>query len=251
MLREIEWLACAWLLIGFLGLSDAHGALFANASFETVPGTGPAFLGQGLLPSQWFDSTNTLPGADTYSADNSYGLTAGDFHHFLRPFTSYDGHRWVAGVAFATGEREGISQLLPFPLVPGQEYEFEAAVTDTTLFGSAPPTPGGWELMLSPDTTFTNPGAVSMGTLAANQLDTWQLRTLIFTAPANAASLPHILLVPYTAVPGQLAYVGIDGPIAIDDAPTESSPIPEPATLPAWAVALIAAGCALRRAEAR
>lgn len=214
----------------------AHSALFANASFETVPGMA---FGQGLLPSNWLDSTNTFPGADTYSMDDTYGLTVGSFNHFNSPFAAYDGNRWLAGGAFPTGEREGISQLLPITLVPGQQYEFKAAVTYTTLFGGTPPAAGGWELMLSPDTTFTNAGAVSLGLLPATMLDVWQLRSITFNAPPNANALPYLLLVPYTATPGQLAYSGIDGPLSIA--------VPEPAALFLALSALLFTGRSVRR----
>jgi len=229
---------------GFLTLAmvmPAQAALFSNASFETVPNNG---LGQGLLPTGWINATNTTPGADTYSFDNTYGLTTGSFNHFLSPFTPYDGNRWVAGADFGNGLREGIGQLLPINLVAGDMYDFQAAVTYTTLFGGGTPRSGGWELILSPTASVADPLAVSVGSLAATQLDTWQVRTLSFVAPTSAASLPYLLLLPYSDVRGSVAYLGIDGPISIER--SQVGVVPEPASCLAW-LAGIAAVAGWRR----
>jgi hypothetical protein len=57
------------LLLLALG-SPARGDFITNGSFETVPGTGPGFQGQALLPTGWLQVTST---PDTYSNDGSYG----------------------------------------------------------------------------------------------------------------------------------------------------------------------------------
>ncbi len=184
--------------------------LLLNPSFESVPSE---TAGWGLLPDDWIDASNIAPGADTWSNDGSYGEQPGTpegYNHFTG-VVAQEGIRWVAGADFGHGVREGIAQRLPKSLTPGKAYTFSAYLCHTTVYQTNQDLPGGWEVYLSADGTFEPGAAVSMGKLdVTTRQNVWQSRSRTFTAPANAASLPYLVLVPYSKTPNFECYVGID-----------------------------------------
>lgn len=189
-------------------VSAAGCELLVNPGFESVPDDPEAAGQQGYLPNDWLDAANIAPGADAWSNDGSYGNGPGDFGHF-QGFQAQEGSHWVAGADFGAGFREGIAQRLGKTLTGGKTYTFSASICDTTLLYDTNAYRGGWELYLSSGPSFQN--AVSLGKLAATtQKNTWQSRSLTFTAPDSAASLPYLVLVPYSAQPPYQSYVGID-----------------------------------------
>lgn len=179
--------------------------LTRNPSFESVDS---ASQGQGILPSEWLSAATIVPGADTYSTDGSFGLAPGAFSHFAGDIAQ-DGVRWVAGAWFGDGNHEAIAQLLTSSLVPLQDYHLTGFLHQDVSSGYN--NSGGYELVLSPSTSASDPSAVLIGRFAATiGLDTWQARTLDFTAPVNAASLPYLILKPFSESPTLGAYPGID-----------------------------------------
>ncbi|MGD9857101.1 MAG: hypothetical protein AB7U20_19310 [Planctomycetaceae bacterium] len=223
-------------LLEFLGLAGpACAALLSNPSFETVPDSS---AGQGLLPSDYFNAGNIGLGADTYSSDDSYGLSPGAFGNFPGA-AALDGIRFVAGAENPGNFNEAFGQTLSVPLMPGSSYTFTASIRERLGGGFVS---GGYELLLSPSTAFDDAGAMSLGLLdPTTGLDDWEFRSLTFLAPANALSLPNFILAPYSASSGE-AYIAIDDlSLALTQA------VPEPSSLALGACALAAGICCWRR----
>jgi hypothetical protein len=208
------------LVVGGLALATGPRARaeLLNPSFEAVPSSG---TGQGLLPSGWVTGANTSPGADTFSSDGSFGLAPGGFGHFSGA-SAADGLRWVAGADFGSGTREAFAQQLAATLTPGTAYTFRGSIRQSLDLAA-----GSYELLLSPEAAFNAAGAVSLGALAPTAgEDAWLARSLNFTAPANAGSLPFLVLAPLSATPGGFSYIGIDN-LSL----TTTTAIPEPSSL--------------------
>jgi hypothetical protein len=176
----------------------ANANLIRNPSFETIPGT---VLGQGILPSEW---TVVQSSADTYSNDDSYGLSPSANGNFTG-VTAFDGIRWVAGWS-AADERFG--QMLSVPLTGGQAYSFSSYLIQAKR--SDLDHPGGYELYLTPDAT----GNIGAGALLdsigpTTDSDDWEFSSFTFTAPDDADTLPFLLFRPFVDISGS-AYPGLD-----------------------------------------
>ena len=192
------------LVLGFvleLGCcTTAKANVLLNASFELGPGS------LGILPTDWII---TNPSPDTFGP--AAALPGPPY--FDTGDTAHDGDRWVAAY---DGFPETFGQTLSSTLTPGQKYQFSAWLLgpDSTIFFD-----GGYDVWLGPS---TSGGTQFMGSLAATTgPNTWEYRSMTFTAPGNAASLPFLELRPYaTTVDG---YVGIDSVMLVA--------IPEPSGL--------------------
>ncbi len=188
------------VVIGLMSAGVAQANLIVNGSFEDIEG--PAYE-QGILPPPWVQVSSVLPNADTYSNDGSYGLYPDDLGNFSG-VTAFDGIRWVAGWS---QHPESFGQYLNTPLTPGRQYEISAHLIQAKR--SDLDNPGGYKLLLV-DGVLPTASAV-LGTLApTTDSDSWEPRTMTFTAPANAASLPLLVFEPYASEPSAWAYPGID-----------------------------------------
>ncbi|MEZ6073502.1 MAG: hypothetical protein R3C10_25305 [Pirellulales bacterium] len=184
--------------------------LLRNGSFEQVPG----FVSdQGVLPGDWIHVDSPTPGADTYSTDGSYGLATDDYPHFVGK-TAYDGTRWVAASHGYSGcsdddcRPEQFGQFLTTALSPGGNYLLSAAL----LQSQRPDVDhaGGYQVILADGVDLTT--SRILGSLEpTTDANEWETRTLSFTAPADAGSLPLLLLMAYSASEDEYSYTGIDG----------------------------------------
>jgi hypothetical protein len=229
----------------------AEAGLIANGSFETVPGTGPGYQGQGMLPTGWV-SVNSTP--DTYSNDGSYGLAPGVLGNFTG-VTAFDGIRWVAGGAFGRsaggpiGNAESFGTTLTATLAPGQAYQLDVHLHQALRADLN--NPGAYDVYLASGNTPAGiAGADLLGTLAPTaNTATWESRSLTFIAPVDSGARPFLFFAPYEAS-GNNSYPGLD---ATSLTPQGSSAVPEPASLTLASLAVIGlagygfANCARRR----
>jgi PEP-CTERM motif len=191
----------------------AEAGFITNGSFETVPGTGSGFQGQGLLPTGWA-TVNSSP--DTYSNDGSYGLppNAQGLGNFTG-VTAFDGIRWVAGASFgrvsggAISSAESFGTTLTAALTPGQTYELDAELHQALR--SDLNNPGAYDVYLASGNTPSGiAGAELLGSFApTTSAADWEARSVTFVAPANAGSRLFLFLVPYQAS-GTNSYTGLD-----------------------------------------
>lgn len=191
-------------LLCLLTSSTCRADLIVNGSFENVPGTN---LGQGFLPADFLQVGNVTPGADTWSNDGSYGVTPGDFGSFVDASAQH-GNRFVAGADFGNGGIEAIGHQLATTLTPGFEYEMSGYILDGHAFGTRI---GGFELFLSANPDFDDPGRISIGQFGPTDGSfDWQFKSFSFVAPADADSRSFLIFSPFTTVPNREAYVGLD-----------------------------------------
>ena len=242
---DIRSIALVFLLFGSI-IRPATAGFIGNGGFEDVPGDE---TGQGLLASGWLTATAISPGADTYSADGSYGLAPDGFGNFPG-VTAFAGGRWAAGAAFGRmaasagvgGEAFGTNLLEA--LTPGAQYVlnaflFQALRSDINHAG-------GYDLFLAVDDT---PGGLSTAVLLGALGQTtgsgeWEARSLTFVAPADAAARAFLVFAPYQA--GDLnAYPGIDA-ISLESMGTA---VPEPGSTALFTLA--AAGVLVARRRRR
>jgi hypothetical protein len=217
----------ATLLVLTLG-TPARGDFITNGSFEMVPGTGPGFQGQTLMPTGWPTVVST---PDTYSNDGSYGLPPGGFGNFPG-VTAFDGIRWVAGSAFgrtATNPMvggESFGTFLTAPLTAGTTYRLDAR-----LYQALRPdldNPGGYHLFLAANAADQN-NATLVGAIAPTTgVDAWEARSLAFVAPSDAAARPFLIFSPYQSTAGN-AYPGLDA-VSLNPAGPAAA-VPEPTSL--------------------
>ena len=190
-----------WALLLLFAAGSAHANLIRNPSFESIPGP---LYGQGLLPLDWDTpgGSGTM-GPDTYSTDDSFGLAPEAYGNFSG-VTAFDGLRWVAGWS-AVPER--IEQVLTAPLTPGSTYE--VSVWLHTAVRSDLAHPGSYEIGLASNTSLAN--LISVGELLplVSNGDAWQLSTLVFVAPPDAATLPVLVFTPVATDAGP-SYPGMD-----------------------------------------
>jgi hypothetical protein len=156
--------------------------LLRNGSFEQTPCATPCSVGAVVAPAEWLQRDN-LPGA-TFSNDGSYGLPP-DSYSIFNGVTAQDGIRWVGVYSYIDA---GVGQLLTEPLVPGATYTISAYVrpasrTDLFLAGKVQ-----FELWNSTSGT----DALALGAVDMPASANWELRTLTFKAPAQAAAYPML-----------------------------------------------------------
>ena len=230
--------ALAFALVVCLGTS-ADATLITNGSFESVPSSA---TGSGLIPTGWFHTNPASPAgsrADTFSNDGSYGLAPGAtiFDSFIGA-SAHDGIRWVAGVSASshsatnmTVAGEAFGTALTQTLIAGESYQLDAFLyrnTDVNI--QSFDKPGGYQLFLSGTTNGT--GAVLLGALGMVTTNSWQARSLTFSAPSDAASRPYLIFVPYWVSNPfgsgfANSYIGIDDVSLV----SLSTPVPAPAGL--------------------
>jgi hypothetical protein len=230
------------LLVLFLACQPGPAAaavnLFRNPSFEMIPG--PA-AGQGVLPSEWLQTGDIVPGADTYSVDGSYGLSPGEFDHWPGQ-TAQDGIRWVAGGDFSGGNNEAIGQgqSLADMLVVGQLYQLSGYVKNDTRASSGGN--AGFRVLLAESPSILAPN-VEVGSLQpATSSTQWQPRGFSFIAPNEAAAWNTIIFKPFAETPGGFVYPALDS--------VSLMLVPEPGalvTLATCLLPLLLAGRRLRR----
>ena len=172
----------------------ARANLLQNPSFEETPCVTPCNQDQGVLPSNWLLLDIT---PDTYSNDGSYGLDPSALGNFTGA-TAQDGIRWVAGWSAAS---ETFGQMLAAPLVAGQEYTLSAYLREAVREDLAHP--GTYQIELWDDTDASADKLVvgHFEPLIANQ-QSWELRTLIFTAPAGSDTHPVLAFRPFGSEAG-------------------------------------------------
>jgi hypothetical protein len=175
----------------------ARANLLTNGSFEAPAGY---FTGaQGVMPPSW-NITNLTP--DLYSSDGSFGLPPSGFGNFPG-VTAQQGLGWVAG---SSGSIESFSQQLAAPLSPNEPYTFNGYLMQARRADLD--NPGAYNILLN--STNSLAGAVAVATLdPTTNADDWEFRSETFTAPANAGSLPWMILRPYASGPGG-SYPGLD-----------------------------------------
>lgn len=217
--------------------TPTQASLIANGSFETVPN---GSTGQGQIPTGWFHTNPSSPAssrANTYSNDGSYGLDPGEGGDFSGVMAAA-GIRWVAGQSHdyhesssVIVEGEAFGTELTELLVPGGSYQFEAELFRErigSIYGAFHA--GGYQLFLSAGTTGAN--ATLLGALDYVSAESWQSRSLSFTAPSDSGSRPYLILVPYYQNissydgPYAVAYIGIDDVSLV--ALSVPSPVPAP-----------------------
>lgn len=176
--------------------------LLRNPGFEQVPGVS-AQATQGLLPSEWSSNLGDM-GADTYSAvpvghGGFYGLHPDNLYpgEHYNHFTDARAAEGVRFVAMSGTHSETIFQSLGEPLVAGRHYEVRGHLRRSTA-----PLTGGMNVYLTtaPDDL---PPEYRVGTLSAPVLPVgdadWEMRTMVFRAPANAEALGWIVFRPEAA----------------------------------------------------
>ncbi len=203
--------------IALLGLaSNAQANLLRNPSFENVPGTGPGYQDQGLMPSDWVTVAVT---PDTYSTDGSYGLPPSGFGNF-DGVAAQDGLRWVAGWSDAV---EVFGQALTAPLTPGTSYSLSGYLHQA--YRGDLNNPGGYDIYLTTDSSYSS---IASGTLLGRLASTtsyaagWGSHSIAFTAPANAGTHPFLSFVPVATSTDGYTYPGLDN--------LSLTPVPEPST---------------------
>lgn len=203
--------------------------LIANPGFEDIPG--PA-AGEGILPAPWLPVSIT---PDTYSVDGSFGITPDTFGNFSG-VTAHSGVRWVA--AWSAGP-ETFGQTLAAPLIPGQTYTLSGWIHQALRADLA--NPGAYRIFLADSSSLITTALV--GEFDPNvTADSWEARSFVFTAPANADSLPFLHFVPYDTGSGS-AYPGLDD-VSLT---LGGSSAPEPGTVALLALGVCAAPIARRR----
>jgi hypothetical protein len=204
----------------------AEARLIPNGSSETVPG---GATGQGILPAGWEQCGPLIPGADTYSNDGSYGAAPSEIGNFTG-VKAFHGIRWVAGAAFGRGARsttvggEAFGTTLQTPLTPGTTYELKVRLHQALR--SDLNNPGGYHVFLAEGNTPSGiAGALLVGTFAPTTMNAWEVRSVAFVAPCDAASRPFLVFAPYQSSNGN-AYPGIDAALLAEE---QVAAVPEPA----------------------
>jgi hypothetical protein len=232
----------------------ADAGMISNFSFETVPG---ATSGEGLLPTGWVQVAIPAPynTPDTWSNDGSYGLPPSYVGNFTG-VTAPDGIRWVAGGAFGrlqganpSGESFGTT----VALTPGAQYQLDVSLHQALR--SDINNPGGYDVFLANANTFSDVlTATLLGSLAPTTSfgDSWVLRTLIFTAPADSASRPFLFFSPYglrasNFLGDPVTYPGLDAA----NLNLASANVPEPGSLALWGLSAIAGAAWTSRCRRR
>lgn len=175
--------------------------LINDPSFESgfVP-----FCNQGVVPDTWYISTVT---PDVYSFDCSTlrGLfPSSPFPNFLTLPSAQDGLRFVAGGDFP-GAIEAFGQTLGTPLTPSSSYKLSGYFTLSDKL----PAPGVFDVYLS-TTTGWNTGTLVASIGAGMVIGSWTYDEIMFSAPANAASLLNIIMVPKSLNPTPNSYMASD-----------------------------------------
>jgi len=172
-----SWAAAALVLIA---QSAWSANLIRNGSFETTPCRTPCNQDQAYLPSEWLALGST---PDTYSNDGSYGLAPDAWGNFIG-VTAQDGIRWVAAWS---ADSEIFGQVLTAPLVAGGSYSLSAYVRESARPDLADP--GTYQVELW-DSTDPSANKIVLGKLQPDITNpsAWELRTLTFNAPAQAAT---------------------------------------------------------------
>jgi hypothetical protein len=156
---------------------------------------------QGVVPDTWYISTVT---PDVYSFDCSVlkGLgPTSPFNNFPGLPSAHDGLRFVAGWANPSFI-EAFGQTLAQPLTPGKTYCLSGYFT----LSPAHPDAGFCRIYLSNSHAWS--GATPVGTIGGPAtLGAWAFDELVFTAPADAASLPNLIIVPASL---NNSYIGTD-----------------------------------------
>ncbi|MFH1810525.1 MAG: beta-propeller fold lactonase family protein, partial [Pseudomonadota bacterium] len=176
-------------------ICEQGNELLVNGDFEQGGGAAGA---ANLLPQGW--QAVGAPAPDLFSTTGDVGLlpSGADFYRA----SAYSGARFVG----ASGDgNESFAQQLATPLASDQSYGMVGAIRQPTASGRN--APGGFALWLSTSKSLS--GAQWLGTVDAtiNPSDAhpWERRTLFFTAPTGAETMPWLLIAPIGA------YVGIDG----------------------------------------
>jgi len=171
--------------------------LLRNAGFETATevSTGP-----GQLPDHWFAPVGT---PDTISADGTFGLAGTDFAAFTGNGARFGNH-WLAAWSF---EGEQVGQRLAATLIPGHRYLLSGwfLQADRADIASA----GGYDVTLT-DTSSPNLQPFPVGSFCPVGFGTWQLRSLEFTAPADAEVRLDLVFQPLAMFQGSYVYPGMD-----------------------------------------
>ncbi len=234
------------IVLSLCAVGTAQASFITNGSFETVPNS---VHDQGLLPSSWFQFNGYgTVGADTYSNNGSYGLSPGDFGNFTG-VTAHDGIRWVA--AWNDGRTssstsignvgEAFGTTLTALLTPGKEYVLDAWLYQAVR--SDLDNPGGYHVFLS---NGTSAGSTLLGALAPTTgVNSWEARSITFTAPLDAASRPYLIFNSYSTN-GFSAYPGLDAVSLVE----VSTAVPEPASCALLGFSL-AGAFALKRRKRR
>jgi hypothetical protein len=177
--------------------------LLRNGSFEQTPCVTPCYQSRNVAPAEWLQGRDDRPAA-TYSNDGSYGYTPDAYGNFTG-VTAQDGIRWVAVYSLYN---EAFGQVLTKPLVPGATYTVSAFVRAAVRTDLTNPASVQFELWDSTAGT----SAIVLGSfampIAATQND-WELRTLTFTAPAQAAAYPMLFFRALKLKHGEV-YPGVD-----------------------------------------
>jgi hypothetical protein len=225
-LRIAACLAVAsWMLMA----QPAAANLLRNGSFEQTPCTTPCNQDQAYMPSEWL-SLNVTP--DTYSNDGSYGVAPDAWGNFIG-VTAQDGIRWVAAWSIAS---EILGQTLTSPLVPGASYTLRAYLRPSVRADLA--NPGTYQAELW-DSTSTGSNKIILGSFdptAASQ-GAWELRTLTFTAPAQAATYPVLAFRPVSTASGDV-YPGLDNVCMLPTGSTASCVVTPPPPPPPTTVVI-------------
>ena len=178
--------------------------LIRNHSFELTPCTTPCNQDQDRLPLDWLRLAGS---SDTFSNDGSYGwppdaMGLGNFTGAL----AQEGIRWVAAGSHFGPEIFG--QDLTCPLIPGQEYRLTAYLLQAVRTDLAHA--GTYKIELW-DSDLPSAHIIEVGRLMpyVTSSTEWQLSTLAFTAPPEAASY-RVLAFRAVGLADESAYPGID-----------------------------------------
>lgn len=187
---------------------------FSNPSFEYISQGEEGRLGEGFLPEWWFESGNILPGADTYSLDNTFGLHPSSSGNFPGVVPKH-GNRFIALRKTSAGTESAGSPL--WDCQPNRIYRLGAWIHLSARAGQNYPV----------NVTATVDGA-DRGVLASAQSASqgWVYGYLDF--PHADFSNPFVKLEPAAPL-GGTPYVAIDqltvsdvtslyGPVARNDA---------------------------------